>query len=191
LKRKDEQMRETQYRFPQDDLYDCSWKFKAPTRIFCMNHNVVTEILRYFYERFIACSCLSVAFSQSSSAHALALLRSRHSLLSSYNLIIVSRSYAMFIRLATSSRLTDIISFTFGWVPVDRANLQNLNDVHWVLWLVCMYKGWAFTALAPRPTVVYCARFFDLLVPAKKTESNKKSLIFKNATEKSSQVLGI
>jgi hypothetical protein len=22
---------------------------------------------------------------------------------------------------------------------------------------VCMYKGWAFTALAPRPTVVYCA----------------------------------
>jgi hypothetical protein len=22
---------------------------------------------------------------------------------------------------------------------------------------VCMYNGWAFTALAPRPTVVYCA----------------------------------
>jgi hypothetical protein len=23
--------------------------------------------------------------------------------------------------------------------------------------LICMYKGWAFIALAPRPTVVYCA----------------------------------
>jgi hypothetical protein len=27
---------------------------------------------------------------------------------------------------------------------------------------VYMYKGWAFSALAPRPTVVYCASpFFD------------------------------
>jgi hypothetical protein len=34
----------------------------------------------------------------------------------------------------------------------------------WCLHLmyVCMYKGWAFSALAPRPTVVYCASpFFD------------------------------
>jgi hypothetical protein len=30
---------------------------------------------------------------------------------------------------------------------------KNLCPCH----VVCMYKGWAFTALAPRPTVVYCA----------------------------------
>jgi hypothetical protein len=28
----------------------------------------------------------------------------------------------------------------------------------WIVCMyVCMYKGWAFTALAPRPRVVYCA----------------------------------
>jgi hypothetical protein len=32
--------------------------------------------------------------------------------------------------------------------------LRQINPVHMY---VCMYKGWAFTALAPRPTVVYCA----------------------------------
>jgi hypothetical protein len=30
-------------------------------------------------------------------------------------------------------------------------------SVHPGMLYVCMYKGWAFTALAPRPTVVYCA----------------------------------
>jgi hypothetical protein len=29
--------------------------------------------------------------------------------------------------------------------------------------VVCMYKGWAFTALAPRPTVVYCAFHLRLI----------------------------
>jgi hypothetical protein len=29
---------------------------------------------------------------------------------------------------------------------------KNFNTMY-----VCMYKGWAFAALAPRPTVVYCA----------------------------------
>jgi hypothetical protein len=28
----------------------------------------------------------------------------------------------------------------------------------------CMYKGWAFSALAPRPTVVYCASDLWLLM---------------------------
>jgi hypothetical protein len=50
-----------------------------------------------------------------------------------------------------------------GWA--DCCCVTDIGNPSWekdavmdfIIMYVCMCKGWAFTALAPRPTVVYCA----------------------------------